>query len=238
VGESITLQQLAKTIAALEVARVTFVTDAITAGAWLLAKKQTLKHGEWQPFCAKIWAEIRKWETVSHLDLHNFTRSLRGYTFLAQHFLADLEQNNFPAETQDVLVNPPAVAPAEVLTLDTLPDERRAAVHNAITFFVAGRSLRRMLTDFRRAEHAADQEEAAEAAAAATKGRGKGQDKGVQPGQIDFWDELKRPLDQIESLFTQKSFVERTDRAFWLKTAQALEAQAKRARKLAEEIAS
>jgi hypothetical protein len=231
-GERVTTEHLTNAIAHLEAARVGFVTEAIATGILLLAKRETLSHGEWQPFCAEVWGKVNR-KHASDLPpaaLDNFVRSLRVYCFLAQHFLADLEQKSFQPEARDCRVDAPPVAPAEVLALDSLPQEKRILVYNAIGRFVAGRSLRRLLIDFRRAESAADQEEIDEA-----NRRKKRKDK-TDPAQLDFWAEMQAPITAIESLFDDKSFVEKTDKEFWIRTAEALETQAKRAREMAKGV--
>lgn len=235
-GARVTTQHLADAIRHLERARVGFVVEAIATGILLSAKKESIGHQNWQPFLAEVWANLSNRKRVSELDgaaLDNLTRSLRGYTFLARHFLADLEQGTFQPEAIDQKVTPPAIAPADVLALDTLTADKRTAVYGAIEQFVAGRSLRRMLTDFRRAEHAADQEEVEEAN---RKRKKKG--PAVDVGQMDFFAEMTKPIAEIDNLFDSQSFIERTDKKFWLGLADKLDTQAARARALAKEIAS
>lgn len=236
-GERVTTAHLIEAIGHLEAARVGFVTEAVATGLLLLTKKQTLKHGQWRSFLAEVWTGVTaNAKRVSRLEgpvLHNFVRSLQGYTFLAQHFLADLEQGEFQPEATDQRVAPPAVTPVEVLALDTLPQEKRVAVYGAIERFVAGRSLRRMLMDFRRAENAADQEEIEEE----SRRRRKRKDDAPE-GQMDFYADMMKPLGEIDTLFDTQSFVERTDKKFWISVAEKLETQARRARELAKEIRS
>jgi len=233
-GEKVTIEQLAHSLGHLEAARVGFVAEATATGILLLAKKQTLKHGQWQKFAGEVWSAIKaggNGVSDSPGALDNFTRSLRGYTFLAQHFLADLEQNHFQPEAPDVPVVPPAVKPAEVLALDTLPQEKRIQVYNAIERFVAGRSLRRMLMDFRRAESAADQEELEEEA----NRRRKTKKPAGNPGQMDFFGDMQRPLDEIDRLMEDTAVRDSVDAAYWLKLAAALDSQANQARAIAKE---
>lgn len=237
IGERLTVKQLAHALGGVEAARVGFAVEAIATGILLLAKKASLKHGEWLPLCAAVWAEIgHSGSAAATLGerQNNFTRSLRSYCFVAQHFLADLEQGNFQPEISDQKVAAPEVQPTEVLALDTLPEAKRIAVYAAIERFIAGRSLRRMLIDFRRAEGAADQEEIDEA----SKRRGKKPGvAGGSHGQLDFYEDMLRPLGEIDTLFDTKSFVEKTDKAFWTSIAEKLETQARRARQMAKEVA-
>lgn len=240
IGARLDSHQLAASLGHLEATRVTFVTEAIATGILLVAKKASLERGEWQPFCAEIWELIREMGNgVSHFEatpaaLHNFTRSLRGYSFLGQHFLSDLEQGHFQPEAADQKVTPPAVKPADVLALDTLPQERRTAVYGAIEQFVAGRSLRRMLIDFRRAENAADMEEVDEANRHRRKVGPAGGSAGA--GQMDFYADMLRPIGEIDTLFSTPSFVEKTDRAFWISAADKFTALASKAKKMAEQV--
>ena len=237
-GGRVSASHLANAIIHLEASRVGFVCEAIATGILLCAKKETLAHGERQKFDAQVWEEVERANRTRASDLStgaaldNFTRSLRVYRFCAQHFLADLEQNRFQPERTDQKVLPPAIKPSEALALDTLPEEKRVAVYGAIEHFVAGRSLRRMLADFRRAESAADEEETDEA------DRRRKKVPAGDPGQMDFYADMQRPLDEIDRLFEDSGFVEQTDRKFWLKLAESLDTQAKRARALAKEMAS
>lgn len=231
VGAQLTDEQLVTAINAVESARVGFATEAVAAGVLLLAKKQSLKHGEWLPWCEQFGtALMAKLETRFQFGAAPTTRALRHYTFLAQHFLADLEHNSFVGDDRDARVEPPAVTTEEVVSLERLDQDRRVAVYQAITQFVAGRSLRRMLSDFRRAESAADQEQAQHEAEAAKKGTRKGKET---PGQLDFWDELNRPLSELDTLMKSPDFVERTTREGWLKLAAELSAKAKEAKDIA-----
>mgnify|MGYP003625357968 CR=1 FL=1 len=223
VGERLTDDQITEAIQHAEKDRVTYQKNAVATGVILLAKRQTFAHGEWRKYLKGQISSARNLPSIASLDV---------YLHLAKHFLSDLEQSNFQPEEKDQKVTPPAVHPDEVLALDKLPPQRRDLVLKEIEHFVAGRSLRRMLMDFRRAESAADQEEA-EAARSKSK-----KTKSEKPEQLEFFDEMLRPLGEIDTLFESKSFVEKTDPKFWTSVAEKLTAQAKVARKLAKEMAS
>lgn len=237
-GSAVSMKQVADAICRVETARASFVAEAIVTGILLWAKREVLPHGERQKFEAEVWREVtanrKRVSDLPAASLDNFTRSLRGYRFLAQHFLADLEQGTFAPETRDMAVTPPAVSVDDALTLQTLPQERRVAVYGAIERFVGGRSLRRMLMDFRRAESASDQEEAEEKRKAESRKR-KAEGTGHQ---LDFYDDMQRPLEEIERLMEDTALRETVDAAFWKQLATALEEQAKRARALAKEARS
>lgn len=226
IGEKLTVKQLAKSLGHVEAARVGFVVEATATGILLLAKKQTIPHGGWQPFCAEVWGEIKG---IGHgaSDLDNFTRSLRRYCFLGQHFVADLEQKTFQPDGK-TRAPELQVQPAEVLALDTLPQEKRIAVYGAIERWVAGRSLQRMLMDFRRAENAADQEEIEDA------NRRKKKAKAGDSNQMDFWEDMQRPITEIDTLMASRDVLETADKKFWLELAAALDRQAGQARALAK----
>lgn len=227
VGAKLTDDQIARAVRRAEELRVGFQVAAIEAGLLLLAKKETLKHGDWLPWCEKFAAG----KLAAVLPISSAARSLRVYTQATQHFIAHLEQGDWPGEERDVAVLPPAISVEDALALQTLPEGQRAAVTSAISSFVAGRSLRRMLMDFRRAESAADQEEIEEA-----NRRRKGKERHDQPGQMDFWQELARPIGEIETLFHDPAFVQQTTKEFWMQAAERLDAQAKFARAKAKEV--
>ncbi len=237
-GAKVTVARVAEALGHLDSARARFTCEAIGTGLLLLAKKETLQHGELMPFAAAVWAAMQKGKvearasTLEGEALNNFTKSLRVYALLARHFLADLEQAAFERDGKDQAVTLPAVQPAEVLALDTLPDDQRTAVVGAIERFVGGRSLRRMLVDFRRAESAAEQEEIEEA------NRRRKKKKGEDSGQLDFWTEIQRPLTEIETLCDSPEAMKHATKGFWTNLAVALETQAKRARARAKEVAA
>jgi hypothetical protein len=240
-GGHITVPQITTALNVVEVARADFATKAVLLGVMLAAKREWVERGRWQVLLAEVWAGLKRSGSgaatfVPDPDsdvVKNFTRSLRDYCFLGRQFLADLEQREFPREGRDIASQPPALAVEDVLSLEQLPRETRAAVSAELERFVAGRSLRRMLMDFRRAECAADQEE--------IKEEGRRRKKAAPPaaaGQMEMFDEFLRPLGELDTLFDTPSFVKRTDRKFWLSVADKLETQARRARQLAKEIAS
>lgn len=237
-GSKITVARMAEAVRHVESTRGNFICEAVATGAMILAKKESLPHGDFQKFEAAVWKEVKgkvdAASTLTGAELSNFTRSLRVYRFCAQHFLADLEQNRFAPDGQDMAVNPPAVKPDEVLALDTLPQAKQVAVYGAIERFVAGRSLRRMMTDFRRAEVAADQEEAEEAERKRKKTKVPAGDA-AGAGQLDFWVEIQRPLTEIATLCEADDTQKHATKEFWTNLATALEHQAKVARARAKE---
>ena len=242
VGSRISDDQIAAAWRAAEKDRVTFSCSSIAVGALLLAKKEALGHGKWIPWCEKFGGKFGA-SITGKLDQGDpiwkevGPRTLRRYTFLAERFLSDLEQGGFTGETPDHKPKLEGVQADEVLGLDLLKPARRKEVFGRIEQFVAGRSLQTMLTDFRRAENAADAEQAAHEAELAKKKAGKGGTAGKdkETKQLEFA-EMLTPIGVIDTLFDTKSFVERTDKEFWKSTAAKLRTMADRAEKMAEEI--
>lgn len=236
-GAVVELSRIADAVSRVESARADWLTSAIETGLLLLAKKQALKHGQFQKFSAQVWDHIQnggngsKGKRVSNLEgpeLSAFTRTLRHYAFLAQHFLADLEQSNFQPDWRDQQVIGPAIAADEVLALDTLPGDRQLAVRETIRSFVAGRSLRRMLTDLRRAEVPADAEQAE-----ATREKGRDSDMppadgsalaaadeapppvDLQGEQLELWREIAPGLHTLNTTINDDAFATHTTKEFW-----------------------
>ena len=237
VGEQLTTARVAIAIRDTETARANFTVKALLAGLLLLAKKQSLKHGQFQSFASELWSEAHSMEARPELsteELHNFTRQLRRYAFLAQHFIAAHQQDRFPSEYRDRRVTPPAVSTEEILDLVVVGGAATERISSAITAFVAGRSLSRMLMDFRAAENASDVEEAQEAAAAAKRSRKKLPED--TPGQT-LLNDILAPMDTIDSLMNNPTFIQHSTKEFWKNIADRLDTQAKQARALAREIA-
>lgn len=229
-GDQIDVVRIAAAVQHVEAQRASFMAEAIRLGVLLLAKKESLGHGQFQKLAAQVWESNRnRGSDLTNVD--NYTRQLRKYCLLAQHFLADLEQGSFQPDAKDTPVKAPEVTTEELLAVDVA--QASPAVYERIEQFVAGRSLRRMLIDFRRAENAADQEEQAETEAAAKRGT-KAADRA--PEQLDFWDEINRPLTELGTLMKSPDFIERTTREGWLKLAAELTARARDAKALAERM--
>lgn len=227
-GASLDVARIAGAVLHVESQRASFMAEAIRLGVLLLAKKESLGHGQFQKLAAEIWEA--NGNRGSHLaSVHNYTRQLRKYCLLAQHFLADLEQGRFQPDGKDAAVTAPEVTADDLLAVDVA--QGSPAVYQRIEEWVAGRSLRRMLIDFRRAENAADQEEQAEVEAAGKRGT-KAADRA--PEQLDFWDEINRPLTELGTLMKSADFIERTTRDGWLKLAAELTARARDAKALAD----
>jgi len=212
--------------------RVAFASTAIVAGVYLLARKQTIKHGHWLPWVEKFGGKLAaKLATRCQFDGEKAARSIRAYCYLGAFFLADLDQGEFRGEMPDERVRL-AVTADDVLALDASPQERRIAVFNTIERFVAGRSVRQMLADFRRAENAADDEERAARPAPRTARLLKEQAAYPQPAhqlageQLELWRDFARPLHALDTLLTDEGDIfQKTDRSFWQSIVESLEAR-------------
>lgn len=239
-GEHLTIERMVDAVSRVERARADFVLRALETGIYLLAKKESLKHGQFQSYCAQIWSRIHQEDgqvlAITGEELDNYTRQLRKYAFLAQHFIAAHQQDRFPSEYRDRRVMPPAVSTEEILDLVVVGGVATERITSAITAFVAGRSLSRMLMDFRAAENASDAEEFEEQVEAEKRRRKKLPDQA--PGQADFYDELMKPMTDIDVLLQDPHFRRQTTKQFWTNVADKLEAQASQARAVAREMAS
>jgi hypothetical protein len=254
IGTDLTDEQITAAWDAVEKARVSFGAAAILCGCVLLAKKQALKHGQWKGWCEKFGGKLAarysgKLAAPLPICEEVTPRSIRVYCTLAQHFIADLEQKAFSGEIADHRPAGPDVSPADILAVAALDDSRRGVVVSRIEQFVAGRSLRRMLSDLRRAEHAADLEQAQDAKANAGTGAASGstsdQDDDLPPPpvplqgeQLQLWHDVARPLHELDTFIQDRgSLFKRTDRAFWLAVQSALETRLTQAKAALKEIA-
>jgi hypothetical protein len=231
-GAGLTEDQMLDALGHVETVRASFQVAAVRVGTLLLAKQQTIAHGGWGPWCEQFTRQAAaKMEARCQFGVRPELplRSLRTYAALARHFLADLEQGRFQPEAKDAAVTPPAVTPAEVLALDTLPQDKRLAVLDAIERFVAGRSMRRMLQDFRRAEEAANTEEMADTAAPKPKRLAD------DPAQLTFLEDLKGALTVLDTLLESPEFKTHATRDQLIRMADALDAHAKALRAQAKE---
>jgi hypothetical protein len=232
IGGKVTDEQLAQCYAKVEAQRSRFVADVVRLGVMLLAKKQTLGHGKWEGWVIQMTKSAESaLLTIPAVAQEKSIRSCQVYMQVGKHFLADLEQGHFQPEAPDAPVSMPTCTPLDIVLLPSLSEERQSSVEDAIAKFVGGRSLERMLIDFRRAENAADVEALEEDASR----RRKPKSQRADPNQLEFLDEMYRPLSQIDTLFESTTFKKMTDRKFWETVADKLEAQAVRARKLAKE---
>ena len=243
VGSRITDAQITAAWETAERNRVSFSCAAVALGVMLRAKKEAVGHGKWLPWCEKFGGQLAK-AVIGKNDARGAfaaevtPRSLQRYTFLAEHFLSSMEQGEFAGEIQDHKPKLEGVTADQVLALDNLSAKSRKAVFTKIEQFVAGRSLRTMLVDFRRAENSADEEHAAWLRDQDKGKGGKGGSGGGSAPQMDFWDEIKKPIDHITNILNAQSTVKHATKDFWSKLATALEEQAKIAREREKEMGS
>jgi hypothetical protein len=235
VSQSVTDDLIAAAYSKTESSRTDYMTNALLMGMLLLVKKQSIKHGHYQAFAASVWIKLNPVKALpaDPAVLHNFSRSLREYSFLAQRFIADIEQSSFAPEYRDQVVTPPAVTIEDITSL-VRTGEENSSVIEAIRAFVAGRSKQRMLIDFRAAETASAAEAAAEEADAAKRSRSKLPED--TPGQT-LLDDILAPMNTIDSLMANPTFIQHSTKQFWANIADRLDTQARQARALSREIA-
>lgn len=229
-GARISDEQLLEAYGQIEASRRRFAAESISLGVLFVAKKECLGHGQWLPWCERFG----KLAAPANLTVHGgaSARTVRVYAAVAQHFLADLEQGSFQPERADEKVQPPAITAEQVLSLDVLPEKKRHEVTTVIEQWIGGRSLQRILIDFRRAEAATDQEQIDH------DRQRKKKKQPNDPNQMDFLEDMLRPVGEIDALMADKTFVARTDKAFWTSLANKLQTQADGARALAKKVSA
>ena len=226
-GAQVTDDQIAKAINQAEESKALFQIDAVEAGLLLLAKKQTVKHGQWGKWCQGFIPKLAarcQFEAAA-------SRSIRVYTFIAQHFLADAEQG-LTRDEGDMRLE---ITIEEVLALETLPQDRRVEVTNQIGHWVRGRSLRTMLADLRRADNAAAEEETTENPPATRRSVAAIQDRhnaasvpppiALKGEQLELWNDVALPLHHLDTLFNDDTAFLSTDREFWKAVIMSLDAR-------------
>lgn len=235
VGAKVTDEQILASVTRAEDARSRFYHSAVETGLLLLAKKQTVKHGQWGKWCDAFTTKLA---AAANLTGES-GRTFRDYTFIAQHFLADLEQGIEEFRVLDPKL-PAKINPADVLAMDTLPELRREAVSRQIHHWVRGRSLRQMLADLRRADNAAAEEETTENPPKAQKTIASTQSAydaaSVPPPcalgaeQLELWRDFALPLHTLDTYLNDDSAWLGTDKTLWKAVVMSLEARLQTAR--------
>lgn len=248
IGEHITDEQIEQAYTNAESRRTAWQSAAIETGLLLLAKRQTLKHGQWGKVIAAYAAKLA---TRCQFDAATSARSLRNYTLIAQHLLADIEQGRLEGTLQAPDESAP-LAVEEVATLATLPHSRRMAVTEAITHWVRGRSLRQMLADLRRADQAAEREEIADAERAplpplqktAAQHRLEDEAQSTAPEsirgdeqQLELWTDFTRPLHLLDDLLNDDDVAARSKKDLWRGIVAKLQDQLRLAKSRLENLA-
>lgn len=204
-----------------ELARQHFGVSAIVAGLMLLAKKETIPHGKWQRYVEKTLLQKRSTAAL----LPETFRTVQLYTNLAKRLLLQLEnrtwekpqvRSHYTPEQQEALA---AVAPAELI-------DAPLSCREAIERIVAGRSIRRLLEDFREAQQMAAAEDNPATPAAPPEDPAKFV-------QQKLWDDWNNELEDVDQLLNSEHAHYLDPKQHWSAIATKLEEQAKRARALA-----
>ena len=136
--------------------RTLYQVDCLLLGIMLLCKQEQLGNrkfaswfrqnmkGENRVIAARSAAINNEDGTIISL------RTARVYKQLAKRFLSNLEQGKFEGEFEDTRACEQALQDCE--NLPSLPEDRRQVLESQLGKFIAGRSLDRMLKDFRQAE--------------------------------------------------------------------------------------
>ena len=221
-----------------------YLIGMIEFGLLLFAKKQTLKHGQWGGYLTKLSTKLA---TAAKLRGGDSPWTFRSYAFVAQHFLADLEQGQIVAGEVPTAIT---IAPADVATYATLPHSQRVAVTEAISAWVDGRSLRQMLSDLRRADLAAEREDTEELPRGtnpphrktAAEHRAEGEaaltaPEGLPPEQLQLWTDFTVPLHSMDTLLKDDTVASRSNKELWKAVVAKLQDQLRQAKDRLETIA-
>lgn len=242
-GKSVSKESLVEIIRQTESSRAEYQVRAILTGVILLSKKSSLKHGQWGPFLEQLF---QIGNGVSNLKCAVFDdrtagqRILNIYMYLAKRFLWKIETNGFLNEAIESDKSRIACTANQVLELVTQQSPEEAPLFTEITRFVAGRSLRRMLADFRQAEKDAEDEAREEATAQTTSNHSIAENAPVdkQPIQLLLWEQFEcKKLPIIDAVFDEPGTEDlHGEEAIlhYTHIADALDERAKRARALAE----
>ena len=148
-GNKITDQMIRDSFVDVEQARFGFQASVIRLGTLLLMKKATIRgRGKWGAYLDKV---IENGNALPFSQVESI-RGLRTYMQTAKQFFLWLDNH------QDN-ENCASIEPGDVAQLTTLPEARLSIVTEALDRFVGGRSLRKMLTEFRYAQQEAVKDE-------------------------------------------------------------------------------
>lgn len=196
-GKRISEDHLRTQIETVERRRTLFQVDCLILGVMLLAKKQELSHGKFLP-----WFKRNLKMADSAIFNEDGTlisyRTARVYMQLAKRFLHNLEQGKFEGDFADERIRLGSLDRLE--NLPSLQVTEREGLETRLGEFIAGRSLDRMLKDFRQAEKDADNDFADQADSSAASGGDE--DQTIPPEQLvlDFIQEWDRHITSAEKL--------------------------------------
>jgi len=241
-GKELSDAKLSTLISDTEQTRADYQAKAILTGIALLAKKFVTKHGKWKAYCEKLF---ENGSTAAILDFEASYRTIRLYTQLARRFLWKIETDGFAQEVVETDRERIPVTAQQITALAVSDSEAMDPIFEQLHHFVAGRSLRRMLADFRQAEKDADEEDrqaALEAAKTENRSTGNettgGEAASPKPIQLLLWESYCRDTaPMLDRLFDRPGTEDLRGEeaiAYYSNIASELEERAKRARQLAE----
>jgi len=242
-GKTISEQQLADCYSALEESRSEYQTRAILFGIMLLAKKASLKHGKFKPYLEKLFQNR---SALRFSDFDKSYRTIQVYMQLAKRFLWKIETNGFLEEVIESDQTAPQITARQVLDLAETGNANED-LFIELQEFVQGRSLRRMLSDFRQAEKDADADRSDEQQSGTSTQNENGQNgesgkdeapTPPKPLQLMLWESFERDKAPVlERIFSDPGVEDlRGEEAisYYTNIATELESRAKRARNLAD----
>ncbi len=184
-------KEIAEGFVRADKAKKNFQIECIRTGLMLQVKKAELKHGQFKPY-------IEKLQKGSALPFSASYDSAKVYMKFAEYFSKWLNDKEQPVTLSD----------EGVMALLSKSDKKRKEAYKIADDFVNGRSLRRMLKDFRQAEKAAAEE-----------GKPKEKPSNQSPDQIRaearevIREEIAESINNLRRLLTRPGieFLEPTD---------------------------
>jgi hypothetical protein len=160
-GKKIGPAQLHRLYLAVEQQRGNFTVASIQFGLALLGVKANTEHGKFQDVLSAILSKSEA--PASDLNKDDACRQLRSYLMLAKKFLENIESGDSRTAWAAALkVQLPKDVPPGLVIAEHLLSAGDAKFGQALGAFVAGRSLRQMLADFRQADKDAELDELAD----------------------------------------------------------------------------
>jgi len=214
-GKKVSDAQLAEVYSFVEESRKKFCAQAILAGVLFLMKKESLHHGEFKPFILSL-----KSATRCAFDERAF-RTVQIYMFLARRFLANLEQGLW---LDGRAAEPPVpsilqtLTPQDIINKEALTPIQKQGLNNALKAFIAGRSLRRMVTDFAEAKKDADEEDQP----LKKEPPQKTPLQQIQERQTELWESWDFQIKSIDALFEAKGVEYLSPKRHWKPLSDAL----------------
>lgn len=230
-GKALKDADIAEAFNEAEMARKNFATSALVAGLMLLAKRETFPAsgrkcaGKWQSYLEKVLASNSCRSAAAIGLMPEAVRTARTYLNLARRLLYQLEnrtwempqaRNHYTPEQKE------ALAATDPATLVGQPMSARQHIER----IVAGRSIRKLLEDFREAQKMVDEEDT-------TNDPPPPPENTAAFVQQELWKDWTNAVQHVEDLLENEHAHYLDPKEHWTKIANNLERQAKRARELA-----